>query len=176
MCKRFTQNDIDALSSRTIFFDANVIIDLFWSMTPNNRFSDTDSLIFDKIITNKIITATNSIVVSEIINRMIRLEMSKEPNYDNKQYKTFRKTEKGKEIVDNIHHYVKENILPHFDILDKAFSNTQIQDLLQDKTLDDFNDKLIYSCCKDKNMVLFTNDADFAAANIDILSANNKIK
>ncbi|MBR6061006.1 MAG: hypothetical protein IKP67_02920, partial [Spirochaetales bacterium] len=147
MCKRFTPNDIRNLSSRIIFFDANVIIDIFWSMTPNNRIANTDSSIFDEIIRNKITKATNSIVISEIINRMIRHEMSKEPNYDNTKYKAFRKTKKGQEIVDNIYQYVKEKILPNFELFDKEFSRIQIQDLLQDKTLDDFNDKLIYSCC-----------------------------
>ena len=40
----------------------------------------------------------------------------------------------------------------------------------------DFNDKIIFSLCKEKNMVLLTNDSDFVQSDIDILSANPKLK
>ena len=39
----------------------------------------------------------------------------------------------------------------------------------------DFNDKIILDVCKTQDMILLTNDSDFADADVDILSANPKI-
>lgn len=39
----------------------------------------------------------------------------------------------------------------------------------------DFNDELIIQTCQEHQCVLVTNDADFKEANIDILTANNKL-
>ena len=62
----------------------------------------------------------------------------------------------------------------HLKLTNHLWDKKDIVDLL---TTDhcDFNDKLITEICRNDDLVLLTNDADFASAPIDILTANPKL-
>ena len=128
--------------------------------------------------------AINTFVLSEVINRVLRIELENEDKKKKKKkknknkkkidFKSFRNSPKGQSIQKDIFDITKNKILKYFQVIDKQLTTDNIKNMLSLDTLD-FNDKIILDVCKTHNMVLLTNDADFANADIDILSANQKI-
>ena len=103
--------------------------------------------------------AINIAVISEVFNRVIRSEHKNFCNRDNNsiEFKAYRNTKDGKDVQKLIYDIIKSKILSCFDLTDKMFSTKEIEELLVVDELD-FNDKIILSVCKEKNMVLLTND------------------
>lgn len=130
MASRFTQSDISKLSGRTVFFDANILMYLFWPTSPTNKTID---------------------------------------------YKLFRQSKDGQQTQIDVFDVAKNKILPYFSLTDRILNSAGIKNLLVVDILD-FNDKIIFDVCKANNMVLLTNDADFSKSDIDILSANSKLR
>ena len=119
------------------------------------------------------------IVISEVINKAIRIEYEKHlhsNHLDKKElsYKRYRDGEEGIEALTDIYLIVKENILQTFTIQGKAFSKTEIETFLRVEPLD-FMDKALIPICTENNCILLTNDKDFSSFDIDILSANPAI-
>jgi predicted nucleic acid-binding protein len=77
------------------------------------------------------------------------------------------------DIAKDIDDLMKGTVLRRFDVVGKAFDKADI--LAINLINSDFNDELIIRTCKEHQCVLVTNDADFSGADIDILSANNKL-
>lgn len=178
MALRYKNSDIEKLKNKTIFFDANVLIYIFWPIYNSNKnWPKTYSSIFESLLKNKFNMAINIAVISEVFNRVIRFEHKNFCNRDNNsiEFKAYRNTKDGKDAQKLIYDIIKSKILSCFDLTDKMFSTKEIEELLVLDKLD-FNDKIIFSLCKEKNMVLLTNDSDFAQSDIDILSANPKLK
>lgn len=111
-------------------------------------------------------------IISEFINRTVRIE------HNNKQpgtkFKKFRNSLEGQNALSDIHLIVKSNILSQFNIIEKAFSKREIEQLLVVDDLD-FVDKSTLTICKENAFVLLTHDGDFKNADIDILTGNTVI-
>lgn len=174
MAKRFTISDIPNLSGRTIFFDANILIYLFWSI---GNEAQLYSSIFGKLYSNKNNMAINTFVLSEVINRVLRIEWKNEDEKNKKKidFKSFRNSSKGQSVQKDIFDIIKNKILKYFQVIDKQLTITDIKNMLVIDRLD-FNDKIIFDVCKAHNMILLTHDADFKDTDIDILSANQKFQ
>lgn len=117
--------------------------------------------------------AINTFVLSEVINRVLRME------WENKtgksiNFKSFRNSSEGLSVQKDIFDMIEDKILKYFQVIDKQLTTTDIKNMLIVDRLD-FNDKIILDVCKARNMILLTNDADFKDTDIDILSANPKI-
>ena len=173
MAKRFKISDIPDLSGRTVFFDANIILYLFWPVFSKGNKLQHYSSIFGKLHSNKNPLAINTFVLSEVINRVLRIEWDNKTK-KNIEFKLFRNSSEGQSIQKDIFDITKNKILKYFQVIDKQLTTDNIKNMLSLDTLD-FNDKIILDVCKTHNMILLTNDADFANADIDILSANQKI-
>ena len=126
--------------------------------------------------------AINTFVLSEVINRVLRIELKNEDekNKDKKNkkkidFKSFRNSSKGKSVQKDIFDIIKNKILKYFQVIDKQLTITDIKNMLTIDRLD-FNDKIILDVCKAHNMILLTHDADFKDTDIDILSANQKFQ
>ena len=171
MATKYSSRNINQLQGRKVFFDANVLIYVFWpsgSFNWENQYSST----FGKLIRQGNELMVDFMVLSEVINRAIRIEFGKyKVNNQTATFKQFRDSQDGKDTVSDIYTIVKDSILPRFSIIGKSFSKTDIDTFLVVDTLD-FNDKAIIPLCKDNNCVLLTNDKDFANADIDIVSSN----
>ena len=174
MAGRFTAADIPGLSGRTVFFDANVVMYLFWPVLSEGNWSDKYASIFGKLLANKNPLAVNSFILSEVINLVLRLEYN---GYENAYsgFKIFRDSSDGRKVQEDIFDILKDKVLNYFSVTDKQMTAADIKNMLAVDNLD-FNDKIIVDVCKEYNMVLLTNDADFAAAGIDILSANKRLR
>ncbi|MBD5411628.1 MAG: type II toxin-antitoxin system VapC family toxin [Treponema sp.] len=172
MANRFKQADISALSGRTIFFDANVVIYLFWLVfSPENEKSY--SSILKSLLLHKNQLAVDTGVLSEVINRILRYEWHLRAK-KNSNFKVFRNTCDGMQAQKDVFDIIRNRILTSFKVIDTQRTSEDIKNMLVVDTLD-FNDKIIYDICKTYNLVLLTHDADFSKSDIDILSANPKL-
>ncbi len=173
MAERYNIADISKISDRTVFFDANVIIFIFWSIYSSGNEPRHYSLIYKELLDNHNKMALNVTVLSEVTNRVLRIEWNSQTNrlID---YKVFRNSEDGLQVQAGIFDIIKDTILPTFSIIDEQLSVSDIKKLLVVDSLD-FNDKIITDVCKSQNMILLTHDADFKDVDIDILSANSRL-
>jgi len=178
MAARYALQNIGDLKGQKVFFDANVLIYIFWP-TGSYRWESAYSSAFGNLLRTDNELVVDFIVISEVINRAIRIEYEKHL-YSNRiekkdfAYKKYRDTFEGKEALADIYLIIKENILQIFTIQGKAFSKAEIEAFLQVEPLD-IVDKAIIPICKENNCILLTNDKDFLFSDIDILSANPAI-
>lgn len=177
MRKRYKISDIPLLINKPVFFDANVILYIFWP-TGNNDFVYRYSSIFARLLKNKTKLYVNFIVLSEVVNRAIRIEYRKfiENSIDKTQfeYKDFRNSNEGKEAIDDIYQVLQRSVLSKFDITSTPYSKNDIIGFLKAGKLD-FCDKGIELECKINDFILVTNDSDFFDSELEILSANRKL-
>lgn len=181
MAAKYSLQNIHQLENRKIFFDANVLIYIFWP-SGAYKWESYYSSAFGKLLRQKNELLVDFIVISEIVNRSHRLEYEKHLNHLTKNniqknklsYKNYRDSIEGCEALSDIYLMIETNILNCFTIVGKAFNKSEILSFL---TLDklDFSDKGILSICKENSCVLLTNDRDYINADIDILSSNPKL-
>lgn len=168
MKKTFKLQDYNQLSNRIIFFDANVLIYLFWP-TGEHYYEQNYARVFNNLLKQKNELYIDFLIISEIINRVLRIEHKKYNHTQN--FKEFRNSEDGKETLNDIFLIVKNNILNCFKVIGKSFDKKDIDNFLILNELD-FIDKATVTLCKENNMVLLTNDRDFKNSGIDILTGN----
>jgi predicted nucleic acid-binding protein len=171
MARKYRLDEIHTLKNMDIFFDTNVLIYIFWP-TASYVFETNYSKALRNLQKQKNKLYISFIVISEAINRMLRIEYKKYTNYE--RFKDFRHSYDGRQALDDIYTIVKNDILNSFEIMDKAFNKEEIENLLEMEDAD-INDLAIESICKENNMILLTNDSDFKHADIDLLSCNNKL-
>lgn len=178
MAKKYSLNQINQLTENNIFVDANVLIYLFWPIGSKEleniekNYAKGYNLLLKQ--NNKLFI--NFLVVSEIINVVLRLEHKKynESNACNVGFKTYRDSQHGKEVLEDIYTIVREDILARFEIIDIEFDKEEIEKFLVVEDID-INDKAILEVCRENNMILFTNDSDFKSSYIDLLTCNYKL-
>jgi len=175
MATKYSTQNISEVQSKKIFFDANVLIYIFWPSGAYN-WEGFYSQAFNRLLRQSNELCVDFIVISEIINRTHRLEYDKylRANTISKReltYKNYRNSTDGQTALSDIYLMVETNILDTFTIIGKSFSKSEIQSFL---TLDqlDFGDNGILLTCQENSCVLLTNDIDFKTSNIDILTAN----
>lgn len=175
MKQRYSSKDISSIKNRQIFFDANVILYIFWP-TGKYTWEKHYSSIFGLLIRQNNVLATDFIVISETLNRVIRIEYQKylynrNLKNDDYKFKEYRDSSDGKEVLNDIYNIIKTKILTKFSIIGKTFQKSDIETFLTIDSLD-FSDKAILSLCKENNCILLTNDKDFAESDIEILTSH----
>jgi predicted nucleic acid-binding protein len=178
MATKYPLNNIPAIQHRQVFFDANILIYIFW---PSGAYhwEGYYSTALARLMHQQNELFVDFTVISETVNRAHRLEYDKflTLNHMTKtdtSYKHYRNGLDGQSALSDIYSMVETNILTHFTVVGKTFSKEDIQSFLVVDAID-FNDKGIIMTCKENNFVLLTNDSDFKAADIDILSSNPAI-
>jgi len=178
MAIKYSTQNVSALQSRKIFFDANVLIYIFWP-SGSYQWEFDYSKAFRQLLRQNNELLVDFIVISEIVNRIHRLEFDKylsktNISKNNLSYKHYRNSTDGQAALSDIYLMVETNILDTFTVIGKSFTKTEIQSFL---TLDplDFGDKGILLTCQENCCVLLTNDIDYKTSNIDILTANAAI-
>lgn len=174
MAKCYNSSEIDHLNKREIFFDANILIYLF--LPTGSNWEKTYSTIFKQILEQKNKVIVDFIVISEVVNRGVRIEYEKilqtnDISRKNLPFKKYRNSQDGHEALNDIYQIVIKNIVHNFNIVGKAFTKLDIGNFLHIDSLD-FSDKGITAICKEHDFVLLTNDKDFADSELDILTSN----
>lgn len=177
MAKCFGLTNIGDVSSRSFFFDANVLIYIFGNST-SRKWETQYSKIFSRLMTNTNLFVDFT-VISEFINREAKLSYHSYLIFYNKTtidlpYKAYRNSPDGITVMNGIYMCVKDDILSKFKITEESYSKRDILEFLTNDSLD-FNDKAIKQICINNDYILVTNDSDFKITDIDILTANNKL-
>lgn len=178
MPSRHPLSNISEIPNRGIFFDANVLIYLFWP-TGSYRWESSYSAAFSALLKQQNKLFVDFLVISEIINRAHRIEYEK---YLANQgltkrdfsYKDFRDCAEGETALSEIFLIIDDYILPRFSIVGKIITKEDIQSFLTIDILD-FVDKAILSICRENEFILCTNDRDYRSAEVDILTSNPAI-
>lgn len=171
MAINYKLQDVADLKDRAVFLDANILIYLFWP-TGQHHFEKNYARVFRNLLRQKNKMFVDFLVISEVINRVIRIEHQKiNPN---QKFKDFRNSKEGKEALNDIYLIIKYDVLNQFEVIGKAFDKQDIENKLIIDELD-FVDKAIVELCQEHNLVLLTNDKDFKNADLDILTGNPKI-
>jgi len=178
MAAKYKLNDYALLKGKNIFFDANILIYLFWP-TGKYNYEQNYALVFSKLLKQENNIFVDLLVISEIINRAIKIEYEKHllnHSLTNKQFrfKEYYHSNDGKEALSDIYLIVKNNILKRFNVVEKSFNKEDIENLLVVDELG-FVDKAIVSICTENKFVLLTNDKDFKNSGLDILTSNPQI-
>lgn len=177
MAERLKIHEINKIKERTVFFDANVFLDIFWP-TGRNQTAILYSRFFKNCLINRISIVVDFIVLSEVINRALRMEYGKYLQQNNLTqtslpFKNYRDSSEGVESQEDIYVVVKKS-LDNFSVCGKEFTKEEIVSFLKTDSID-FNDKGITSLCRNKKFVLVTHDKDYSEQDIDVISANEKI-
>ena len=171
MGAKYRLQDVSQLNGRNIFFDANVLIYLFWP-TGQHSFEQNYARVFRNLLRQGNNLFVDFLVTSEVINRILRNEHQRiNPS---QKFKDFRNSEDGKDALEDIYIIVKNDILARFNIVGKAFNSQEIESLLSVDELD-FVDKATVTLCEENNFVLLTNDKDFRDCGLDMLTGNPHI-
>lgn len=178
MLKISYREDFAIKKGDILFFDTNVWINLF---TPTKEedlrteiLRNKAAACYKQALEKKVKIYTSSIVISEFVNRYLRIMYAAEKSENPKMYmganaykEVFRKSEKYREYLDEALDMVRLNILDAAERTDDAFSSFDINDYINrpGKENLDFNDYCIEHICRKRNYKLVTADMDYRKAN-----------
>ncbi len=115
------------------------------------------------------------LILSEFINTYARWEY-KQSSLRRKRFKNFRKNNAFVPIAKDIAVNAKR-IIKQCRCYDSNFASIDIEALLTEfeKGNLDFNDQVFSELCKDKKLILVTDDSDFKDSGLTILTANSRL-
>lgn len=158
-------------STDKVFIDTNILIFLF---SPSYVKSTTDqvdkySAIFAKLIENKCNLYINSHVVSEFINRCLRIDFENNFNINgDKKYKTdYRGSEEYLKTIKIVLKQLKK-LLKSVSHINDDFESFDISSAYEATKENDFNDLIIADTVLKNDLKLLTDDKDFKEIGIDI--------
>lgn len=169
---RYQIDDIEQLKFNKFFFDTNILLYLFYNHSVDWA-SKTYSDLFMRMLERNVEIYIDNTVLSEFINRVIRIEFDVEMKINpvlNLPFKKYRDTNNGKMTVNHANTLVT-SILKYIQIDGEVMNKNDIESILIVDSLD-YNDKIIEHLCEAKHYILVTNDIDFKESNVDILSAH----
>jgi len=165
--KRYGIHQIGEVKDRKVFFDTNVLLLIFHQEYRYDPRSGKYRKMFARILAHRMEVFVNEIVLSEFYSIVLKSarERSNFPSV-----KAFRDSEAGIEAREEIFSDMK-TILQQLNYIP---SNLSLSEMTNQFTVDslDFNDKLIAETCRKNDFILVTDDADYVATAIDVLSAN----
>ena len=163
------------------FFDANIWL-YFYCPIGNygkNTIRKYDGFL-KKAINNDTAIYISSLVISEIVNRWLRLDFSRVKRRDGNM-RNFKQDYRGSSHYHNAFKDIEKvfnNQLLKISIpLDDRTTEISLPDVLSGLDKTDFNDCYYHHLAKLDNLLIVTNDADFAELDtgISILTANQKL-
>jgi len=147
-----------------VFVDTNVLIFLFSPSYVNSNRSQIEkySAVFASLVKNKCSLYINSHVVSEFINRCLRIDF--ENNYNINNDKNYKKDYRGSiEYLKTIQIVLKElkKFLRLANHINDDFVSFDITTAYSSTRESDFNDLIIADTVKKNNLKLLSDDRDF---------------
>lgn len=148
------------------FFDANIWIGVFM---PIANYSKDEyaaySNLLQELISNKSQIFISSLVLSEVLNRFLKIEFNLLRNREPSTYRNYKKDFRGtgiyKSTVKHIVEIIKNDILDISTRVSDDFSTIDINTLFDNLEESDFNDNYIAKLTCDNGCFLVTHDFDF---------------
>ncbi len=163
-------------------FDTNIWMYLYCPLGNYNKalISKYDAFL-KRAIQNKSSIVLTSLVLSEFFNAYLRLEFNilkaKEPH----RYKDFKSNFKTSQKYSRLMTYIKSTCQNHIMKLGKRiedrFSSLNMDGLLKNIEMHDFNDKYYIALAGYEDLKIVTDDKGFSKSKLDIqiLTANHKL-
>ncbi len=148
------------------FFDTNIWISIFEPLGNKNQIAqDKYSSFFDKIVSSKSKVYISSLIISEFINTILRLDFNfwkrEEGNRELNFKKDYRNSSRCKEKSKVICKTLEDGILAHSICVNDDFKKIGIKSMLKNLENSDFNDLYIAQLAKIKKYKIVTDDRDF---------------
>ena len=162
-------------SQDRLFLDANICLYVSGSLELSTYWRSIYTNAFNRILQAKSRIYIDVLVVSEFINSYARVRWKLIAPRIN-QFKDFRNSQGFKPVAKNIVDDVKQ-IMKYCSRIESDFETLGMDNLLNDYATGDydFNDQVITEICKNNGFTLITNDSDFKAQEIPVLTANTKL-
>lgn len=180
MNNKYEKYNVHTIRNKKIFLDTNILIYLFGFGTPTLEYWEKEyRKLYKKLKSQNNIFVVDYIVISEFVNRTIKIEYSKylfSNNLDKNSlpYKDYRNSSNGQETLKDIYIILNADILDEFEVIEKSYSKDDLRIMCSVDELD-FSDKAIIKICEDNQFILLTNDTDFKKSSIDIISCHRKM-
>ena len=173
--KIYRTSDIPRLAGRDIFFDANVIMYIYFATSSMKNWPATYSTIFTRLLTNRNRLFVDYNVLSEVVNRELRMNHSSfVAAHGPQDYKLWRNSADGRSAETRTYAIIKSLLGSTFRLDGKKYDLGDITEMLIPSN-QDFTDKAIVNLCRERGFVLLTNDRDFSGTELEILSANRSL-
>lgn len=160
-----------------ILVDTNVWLYLFPAPgNPQQRFAGQYSSAFASLVSAQAQPVLDPMVLSEYLNRYIRIEW--EGNYRSRypKFKDFRNSQDFSAVASAAETFAKKILsfcLVHSLPADELDLQQALLDFASGQT--DFNDALLVDICQKRNLKLMTNDGDFRRGGIEVLTTNPRL-
>ncbi len=179
MASRIPAEEIKHNQALSVYFDANIWLFNFCPLGDYKQYQVTKySSALSTILNKKYPIYTSFSTISEFVNRYLKIAgdcYKATHNITDFNYKKdFRGSTEFKNALDDVRKQVGK-IVKYSTVLTYPHTPDSIMDCL-DTSMEsvDFNDQEIIKFCKQHNLSLLTDDADFIDADITIISANGK--
>ncbi len=162
-------------SADHLFLDTNVWLSVYGALSHARNRSAVYSARLRDMRSAGCSIFIDVLVVSEFVNTYARWEYNQSDPKPAK-FKDFRASAAFRPVAQDIAHNVRR-IIRQCNCCNSGFSDVDLEALLAHygKGQSDFNDQMIAEICKDKNLALVTDDADFQATGLTILTANRRL-
>ena len=161
-------------SRDNLLLDANIWLLLYGPNSPKDRRTPVYSMAYHNIMTAKSKIYIDVLIVSEFINAWARI--CNKILAPEKTFKDFRRTSDFKSVAKDISLAV-EKINKVTKKIDDGFGSLDLDKITKDysKGNSDFNDQILAELCKNKGMILVTDDGDFKNSGIPLITANRRL-
>jgi len=174
-------NEIKDISSYSfskddrLFLDANIWLSVYGPMAYQRRRMSIYANAIRDIRQAGSFVFVDVLIMSEFINAYARWEYKQLASRPN-NFKDFRKSSDFVTIAEDIAVNAKR-IIKQCQRCDSDFVSINIEELLTEfkKGKSDFNDQIFSEICKNKGLVLVTDDGDFKDSGLTILTANSRL-
>lgn len=174
-------NDVKDISSYPfskddrLFVDANIWLSVYGPMAYQRSRTSIYANAIRDIRKAGCSIFVEVLIISEFINTYARWEHKQSASRTSK-FKDFRKSSAFVTIAEDIAVNVKR-IIKQCQRCDSDFVSIDIEELLTEfkKGKSDFNDQIFSEICKNKGLVLVTDDVDFKDSGLNILTANSRL-
>ena len=182
MSNKYFIKDYEPCNDDRFFFDANIWIGLFVSLGGwHSEIRGQYDGFLKKVIEKKATIYISSLILSEFINRYLKLEYNLYVAYsgnENMRLKEYREEEDYKRVLKSINEDIEHRILEISKRLHDHFSEIPISGIINDfQNRIDFNDAYYHQLATIKGLKLVTHDGDFRKifCKVDLITANRKL-
>jgi predicted nucleic acid-binding protein len=158
-----------------LFLDANIWLFIFGPQRPGDAKAAVYSQALARILAAKSSIYIDVLVLSEFINTCARLKWQLVAPHI-KPFKAFRKSPDFKPVARDIADEVKR-VMHLCSRIENGFDAFDVDGLIDEYAAgdSDFNDQVIAALCKRKGLKLVTDDGDFSAQGIPVVTANKRL-
>jgi len=168
-------NSYNFTSDDELLLDTNIWLFVYGPQRPGDKRVAAYSEALAKILAAGSKIYIDVLIVSEFINTYSRLKWNVMGN-PHGEFKRFRKSQDFKLIAQDIAADIQQ-ILKHCLRIENGFETLAINELIAEYAVgnSDFNDQIITELCQKKKLKLITDDSDFRAQGVLVMTANKRL-